>query len=232
MKAGGNISGTGPDSSRRWHGRFVAPLQIPLQLPESRDSHPHQPRPDLFLDRSTILYVEPFFVVGGSGLPFTTVTSRRSPPRGSTSPYWPVAGAFWPGLSPRLLRHACSSFLVRAQLIRRDFRCSRKGVCIRETTQQIGLLVAACCSISNQMAVEVGRFLLTDTVGLVVTGAGPCPRSPSPSRRGPTAPPGSSSRRCSCRPVRSSMEPGAHGRCTYTPSHSRPTKCRSGSSFS
>jgi hypothetical protein len=41
---------------------------------------PH--RPDLFLVGSTSLYVDPAAGVGGSGSPFTTVTSFPAPPRG------------------------------------------------------------------------------------------------------------------------------------------------------
>ena len=64
--------------------------------------------------------VEPVFVVGGSGLPFTAVTSRPSPPRGPTWRYWPDAGAFWPGFIPLLfvlaIAQGCS--LVDTRLIR------------------------------------------------------------------------------------------------------------------
>jgi hypothetical protein len=36
-------------------------------------------------------------VGGGSGSPFTTVTSRPRPPRGPVSRYWPDRGAISPG---------------------------------------------------------------------------------------------------------------------------------------
>ena len=90
-----------PCTSRpAWH---VFSLRFSYHNPSGKWVSGDYPLPDLFLEGSTILYDDPGMVVGGSGSPLTTVTSRPLPPRGPICWYWPELGAVCPGLKPDFL---------------------------------------------------------------------------------------------------------------------------------